>query len=194
MRLKGSVGYLDASYDEFEFEGLDLTDLDIPFASEWQLGGRALFDQPLGSGATITYAVSVHCQTDAEMSPFDPNAATGTNPKFAGATARHPTYTQLEVRVLLDANVTYTSSASVPSSRIAESVTFALNSAEYCFPFAMPMGSNADWLHLNVLFKFPGSLLVDPNKPLVGLPKVFRRDHVGGLIRYSGRRCLGLQW
>ena len=109
LQLKGSVGYLDASYDEFEFEGLDLTDLDIPFASEWQLGGRAIYDQPLGNGGTMTYAVSFHYQSDAEMSPFDPNAATGTNPKFSGATSRHPTYTQLEERVLLDANVTYTS-------------------------------------------------------------------------------------
>ncbi len=109
LQLKGSVGYLDASYDEFEFEGLDLTDLDIPFASKWQVGGRALYDQPLGSGAAITYALSFHYQSEAEMSPFDPNAATGTNPRFNTALARHPTYTQLEERVLLDANITYTS-------------------------------------------------------------------------------------
>ncbi len=109
LQLKGSVGFLDASYDEFEFEGLDLTSLDIPFASKWQVGGQAIFDQDLPNGGSITYNLGLHHQSDAEMSPFDPNAATGTNPKF-GATplARHPTYTQLESRTLLDANITYT--------------------------------------------------------------------------------------
>ena len=113
LQLKASLGYLDASYDEFEFEGLDLTDLNIPFASKWQVGGQAVFDQPLANGGAIIYVASFHYQSDAEMSPFDPNAATGTNPMFPGNTVRHPTYTQLEERVLLDANITYSS----PSER-----------------------------------------------------------------------------
>ena len=109
LQLKGSLGFLDASYDEFEFEGLDLTSLDIPFASKWQVGGQAIFDQDLPNGGSITYNLSLHHQSDAEMSPFDPNAATGTNPKFGTTSvARHPTYTQLESRTLLDANITYT--------------------------------------------------------------------------------------
>ena len=36
------------------------------------------------------------------MSPFDPNAV-------ATGVVRHPTYTQLESRTLIDVNVTYTS-------------------------------------------------------------------------------------
>ncbi len=108
FQLKGSIGLLDASYDEFEFEGLDLTSLDIPFASKWQLGGQATYDQPLAGGAGLTFNLSVHYQSEAEMSPFDPNAAEGTNPKFGTTpTPRHPTYTQLEARTLLDANITY---------------------------------------------------------------------------------------
>lgn len=109
LQVKGSLGYLDASYDVFEFEGLDLTDLDIPFASKWQVGGQITYDHPLGNGGHMTFAASVHYQSDAEMSPFDPNAATGTNPKFAGMVARHPTYTQLEERTLIDAAATYNS-------------------------------------------------------------------------------------
>ncbi|MYF09593.1 MAG: TonB-dependent receptor, partial [Gammaproteobacteria bacterium] len=109
FQLRGSLGYLDASYKEFEFEGVDMSDLDIPFASEWQVGVLGTYDQPLNNGATLTFAASMHYQSDAEMSPFDPNAATGVNPKFPGSVARHPTYTQLEERTLLDANVTYTS-------------------------------------------------------------------------------------
>ncbi|MBH80128.1 MAG: TonB-dependent receptor [Gammaproteobacteria bacterium] len=109
FQLRASVGYLDAQYDEFEFEGLDLTSLDIPFASKWQIGAQGIYDQMLGNGAALTYVVSAHFQTDAEMSPFDPNAATGLNPKFPGFVARHPTYTQLEERTLVDASITYTS-------------------------------------------------------------------------------------
>ena len=109
LQVKGSLGYLDASYDVFEFEGLDLTDLDIPFASNWQVGGQITYDHPLGNGGHMTFAASVHYQSDAEMSPFDPNAATGTNPKFAGNVARHPTYTQLAERTLIDAAITYNS-------------------------------------------------------------------------------------
>jgi iron complex outermembrane receptor protein len=109
FQLRASLGYLDAQYDEFSFEGLDLTDLDIPFASKWQIGLQASFDQDLGNGGVITYIVGAHHQTEAEMSPFDPNAAGGTNPAFSGVVARHPTYTQLEERTLVDANITYTS-------------------------------------------------------------------------------------
>ena len=108
FQLKGSVGFLDASYDEFEFEGLDLTSLDIPFASKWQIGGQAILDQPLSGGGGITFSASFHYQSEAEMSPFDPNAAQGTNPGFGSTPlARHPTYTQLDERTLLDASITY---------------------------------------------------------------------------------------
>ena len=109
FQLRGSLGYLDASYKEFEFEGVDMSDLDIPFASKWQVALLGTYDQPLNNGATLTFVASMHHQSDAEMSPFDPNAATGVNPKFPGSVARHPTYTQLEERTLVDANITYIS-------------------------------------------------------------------------------------
>ena len=106
--LRGTVGYLDADYDEFAFDTdptddvppLDLTDLDIPFASEWQLGLQANYDQPLGNGGGMTYTVGANYQSSAETSPFDPNAA-------ALGVARHPTFTQIQSRTLIDANITY---------------------------------------------------------------------------------------
>ncbi len=109
FQLRGTLGYLDAQYDKFSFEGLNLKKLDIPFAAELQIGLQAIFDQPLGNGAVLTYTAGLHYMSEAETSPFDPNAATGLNPKFPGRTARHPTYTQMEERTLLDANITYTS-------------------------------------------------------------------------------------
>ena len=49
-----------------------------------------------------SYIVGVHYQDEAETSPFDPNAVnTGV--------ARHPTFTQMEDRTLVNANVTYES-------------------------------------------------------------------------------------
>jgi iron complex outermembrane receptor protein len=104
FQLKGSIGYLDAEYDKFSFEGLDLTSLDIPFASELQVGVQASFDQQIGDGALLDYTLMVHYQSEAEMSPFDPNAASAATP-----VARHPTYTQLESRTLVDLNVTFLS-------------------------------------------------------------------------------------
>ena len=101
LTIKGSIGYLDASYDEFDFEGVDLTSLDIPFASEIQIGAQATYVQTLTSGATVTYYLAAHYQDEAEMSPFDPNSV-------AAGIARHPTYTQLEDRTLIDLNITYT--------------------------------------------------------------------------------------
>lgn len=109
FQLRGTVGFLDAQYDQFSFEGLNLKSLDIPFAAKWQIGLQGTLDQPLDSGATLTYTAGLHYQSEAETSPFDPNAATGLNPKFPGRVARHPTYTQMESRTLVDANITYTS-------------------------------------------------------------------------------------
>lgn len=101
LTVRGSLGYLDASYDKFDFEGVDLTSLDIPFASEVQLGAQITYVQPLSSGATITYYLSGHYQSEAEMSPFDPDAV-------GNGIARHPTFTQMESRTLVDMNVTFT--------------------------------------------------------------------------------------
>jgi iron complex outermembrane receptor protein len=84
----------------FEYEGVDLNGLDIPFAAEYQVGMQSTYVQPLRSGATISYYLSAHFQDDAETSPLDGNAA-------AIGVARHPTHTQIESRTLVDFNVTY---------------------------------------------------------------------------------------
>ena len=109
LTIKGSLGYLDAEYDKFEFDGVDMSSLDIPFAAELQYGLQAIYNQPMGSGATMTYYLSLHYQDETETSPFDPNAAQGVNPGFAGTVARHPTFTQIEERTLVDLSVTYNS-------------------------------------------------------------------------------------
>tara|TARA_B110000503_G_scaffold18925_1_gene28055 strand:+ start:1253 stop:3799 length:2547 start_codon:yes stop_codon:yes gene_type:complete len=101
LTIRGSLGYLDATYDEFDFEGVDLSSLDIPFASEYQVGAQVTYVQPLSSGATMTYYLSAHYQSEAEMSPFDPNAV-------ASGIARHPTFSQMEERTLVDLNITFT--------------------------------------------------------------------------------------
>lgn len=110
LMLRGSAGWLDAEYREFEFDAdptdptvlpVDLTGLDIPFSPKWQLGAEAMWDQNLGNGGTIQWVAGVHYQAKAETSPFDPNAV-------ATGLARHPTFTAMESRTLLHANVTYT--------------------------------------------------------------------------------------
>jgi iron complex outermembrane receptor protein len=133
LTLKGSLGYLDAEYDEFEFDSdgperpgkdkngnpatigrgvpVDLTNLDIPFAPELQLYGEISYVTPLSNGASIEWMASLSYQDEAETSPFDPNAADNdvTKTPLPNPVARHPTYTQMEERTLVNANVTYTS-------------------------------------------------------------------------------------
>ena len=109
LTIKGSLGYLDAEYDTFDFAGVDMSGLDVPFAVELQLGLRATYVQPLASGADLTWFLSAHYQDEAETSPFDPNAAQGLNPGFPGQVARHPTFTRLEERTLVDLSITYNS-------------------------------------------------------------------------------------
>ena len=106
--VRGTLGYLDAEYDEFSFDSdptddvppLDLTDLDVPFAAKWQIGLEANYDQSLGDRGSLTYTVGANWQDESETSPFDPNAA-------AVGIARHPTFTQIEDRTLVHANITY---------------------------------------------------------------------------------------
>ncbi len=110
LQLKATLGYLDAEYDEFSFDAdpddaiapVDLTDLSIPFASELQIGAEASYDQELPNGGSLRWVVNIHYQDEAETSPFDQLAV-------SVGTARHPTFTEIEERTLLNANVTYTS-------------------------------------------------------------------------------------
>ncbi|MEQ9452439.1 MAG: TonB-dependent receptor [Pseudomonadales bacterium] len=110
LTVRGSLGYLDAEYDQFSFDAdptdsippLDLTSLDVPFAAELQFGIEAIIDHTLSGGGSMQWTVGAHYQDEAETSPFDPNAA-------SAGTARHPTNTQMEERTLVNANVTYLS-------------------------------------------------------------------------------------
>lgn len=110
LQLRTSVGWLDAEYRQFEFDTdpddpavlpVDLSGLDIPFAPKWQLSAEAMYDQSLRNGGSVLWVAGVHYQSSAETSPFDPNAV-------AQGIARHPTFTAMESRTLLHANVTYT--------------------------------------------------------------------------------------
>ncbi len=109
LQLRGSAGWLDAEYREFEFDAdptdptvlpVDVTGLDIPFSPKWQLAAEALWDQNLGNGGSLQWVAGVHYQSKSETSPFDPNAV-------AAGVARHPTFTAMESRTLVHANITY---------------------------------------------------------------------------------------
>lgn len=109
LQLRANLGWLDAEYDVFDFDPdgpdgptapVDLTGLDIPFSPEIQGGAEVNYDMSLPNGGTITWTASFHYQDEAETSPFDPNA-------IAAGIARHPTYTQMEERTLVNANITY---------------------------------------------------------------------------------------
>jgi len=109
MRVKGFVGYLDTEYDDFAwdptpnappFDKTDFSNLDIPFAPEWQVGLDLTYDQDLGNGGVVTYNINGNYQDEAETSPFDPNAA-------ENDIVRHPTNTQIEERTLINAAITY---------------------------------------------------------------------------------------
>ncbi len=110
LQLKASLGVLDAEYDEFSFQPdpalppVDLSNLDIPFASKVQFGFEGLYDYGLANGGSLTFVASVHYQSKAETSPFDENAASAAVP-----VARHPTNTEMQARTLLNANITYRS-------------------------------------------------------------------------------------
>jgi iron complex outermembrane receptor protein len=117
LELSLNVGYLKAEYDKFRFDPqpnnpppplgtgpgvVDFSSLDIPFAPEWNAGFNGTYRRELPNGATLALNVSLHYQGEAETSPFDPNAA-------ANGIVRHPTFSQMESRTLLNTAVTYLS-------------------------------------------------------------------------------------
>ncbi len=98
-----------SEYDDFAwdptpnappFDTTDFSDLDIPFAPQWQVGLDVTYDQDLGNGGVVVYNVNGNYQDEAETSPFDPNAA-------QNDIVRHPTFTQIEERTLINASITY---------------------------------------------------------------------------------------
>ena len=109
--VSGSIGVLEAEYDEFEWDpqpnnpatGItDFSDLDIPFAAPLQASIDLTYDANLDSGGSLTFNVNADYQDEAEGSPFDTNAAVE-----IPARIRHPTNTQVEDRIFVNASVTY---------------------------------------------------------------------------------------
>ena len=108
--IRGSLGLLDAEYDDFSPDTdpgpgtlfLDLSSLDIPFAAETQAGIEFIYSLQLDTNVAseVEFTVGAHYQDEAETSPFDPNAA-------AAGVVRHPTFTKMEERTLVNANVTF---------------------------------------------------------------------------------------
>jgi iron complex outermembrane receptor protein len=120
LELGLNVGYLNAKYDEFRFDPApnnplvgvtDFGSLKIPFAPEWNTGFHGTYRLGLSNGASLAFNLSGHYQGESETSPFDPNAA-------ALGNVRHPTFSQMESRFLLNTAVTYLS----PSERYHVSV------------------------------------------------------------------------
>ena len=109
--LQGSLGLLEAEYDEFEWDpqpnnpdtGItDFSSLDIPFVSPLQLYLSATYDVPLGNNGFLALNLNVNYQDGAEGSPFDTLAAVETP-----AVIRHPTNTQIEERTFVNASATF---------------------------------------------------------------------------------------
>lgn len=90
LELMANIGYLDHEYDEFELNGEDLSDLNVPFSPEWKWMLSATYDQALPAGM-LSYNVNVNFQDENEFSVFN-------SPR-----------TQFTERTLWDANVTYRS-------------------------------------------------------------------------------------
>lgn len=81
-------GYLDHEYDEFDLNGADLSDLDVPFSPENKYGLSVTYEHEFMNG-TLSWNTNFNHQDEAEFSVFN------------------SPLTQLEERDLLDANVTY---------------------------------------------------------------------------------------
>lgn len=111
LTLRGSLGLLEAEYDEFEWDPqpnnpavgvTDFSDLDIPFASPLQVAIDVTYDFQLANGGVLALNLNANYQDEAEGSPFDPNAA-----EVIPAVIRHPTSSQIESRTLVNASATY---------------------------------------------------------------------------------------
>jgi len=88
LTLGMSVGFIDHEYKEFELNGVDYSNLEVPFSPKWQAAATASYEQPLAIGS-LTYGLSINYQDEAEASVFN------------------SPLTQLEERTLVDANITF---------------------------------------------------------------------------------------
>ncbi|MDH3690591.1 MAG: TonB-dependent receptor, partial [Gammaproteobacteria bacterium] len=109
--LQGTLGILEAEYDEFEWDPqpnnpatgvTDFSSLDIPFSAPVQASLSATYDWQFAGGSVLTLNAILNYQDEAEGSPFDTNAAV-----LIPAEIRHPTNTQIEERTLLNASATF---------------------------------------------------------------------------------------
>ena len=88
LELMANFAYLDAEYKDFDLDGQDLSDLDVPFSPEWKYGISATYFQELSVGS-LTYNANVSYQDENEFSVFN------------------SPLTQMEERTLVAANITY---------------------------------------------------------------------------------------
>ena len=117
LELKFNVGYLKAEYDEFEFDPtpntavtgvVDFSDLDIPFAPEWNGSVAATYSYPM-MGGNLSVNVNASYQGEAETSPFDPNAAARPDGALGLSQVRQPTNSSIEKHLLVNSSITYNS-------------------------------------------------------------------------------------
>ena len=88
LELRANVAYLKAEYKDFDLNGQDLSNLDVPFSPEWKYGISATYFQELSIGS-LAYNVNVSHQDENEFSVFN------------------SPLTQMDERTLWGANVTF---------------------------------------------------------------------------------------
>lgn len=64
LTLIGSFGYVDASFEEYDFEGGSFTDNRVPLVSEVEAYAMAQYDIPLSNGGYITLQADASYQSD----------------------------------------------------------------------------------------------------------------------------------
>jgi iron complex outermembrane receptor protein len=89
LTLTLSVGYLDHEYKDFVLNGVDRSNLKVPFSPKWQSAATAAYEQPLAVGGSLTYNLALNYQDESEMAVFN------------------SPLTQMDDRTLVDAHVTY---------------------------------------------------------------------------------------
>ncbi len=88
LQLGLNFAYLDHEYDEFELDGVDFSNRDVPFSPEFKWGASATYEQEIAAG-TLTWNALYSHQDEVEMSVFN------------------SPLTQMSEWDIIDANVTY---------------------------------------------------------------------------------------
>lgn len=122
LRFDLNFGWLDHEYDSYNPgfdpatlglsgapQAFDFSDLAVPYSPEFNGGVSATYYQELSGGSQLTYNINVHYQDEAEINPAPASGQGGT---IANPILRQKANTQLEERTLLNAYITWESSAS----------------------------------------------------------------------------------